>query len=250
MNTAKLIKLSPLLIMVIFLAYSGYSIHAGADDPDASPSGLAKELDGVVHDILAVGDAIKDGASVALRDPFQVTPKTVGQAGESEDDEEGPLDPDSDPLAEIVQRLSLDATFLQGGDQMAIIDGKLYSKGQHLLIDGDAGNSTSKLYLVNVLTTKVILHAGGKNYVLGYSDRLGSREDRTRAAGAESSQDAMAEIDPGGQLAMFQKLLNSPLGALGKSMIGDRAGPSARSKSARSKRARRPRTTAQSAGNP
>ena len=30
----------------------------------------------------------------------------------------------------------------------------------------------------------------------------------------------MAEIDAGGQLAMFQKLLNSPLGALGKSMLG------------------------------
>ncbi len=37
----------------------------------------------------------------------------------------------------------------------------------------------------------------------------------------------MAEIDAGGQIAMFQKLLNSPLGALGKSLTGNPARSSA-----------------------
>ena len=60
-------------------------------------------------------------------------------------------DPDVDTLAEIVQRLKLDATFLQGRDQMAIIDGRIYSKGQHLLIDGDSGKSSATLTVVNVL---------------------------------------------------------------------------------------------------
>ena len=49
----------------------------------------------------------------------------------------------------------------------------------------------------------------------------------------------MAEIDAGGQIAMFQKLLNSPLGALGKSMTGNPVATSrsvARGSASRSRR--------------
>ncbi len=42
MTTAKLINLAPMLIMVTFLAYAGYSIHASAGDPAAGESGLRR----------------------------------------------------------------------------------------------------------------------------------------------------------------------------------------------------------------
>ena len=42
-------------------------------------------------------------------------------------------DPETDPLAGFVQGLSLDATFLQGKTQIAIINGRMYHQGQHLL---------------------------------------------------------------------------------------------------------------------
>ena len=64
---------------------------------------------------------------------------------------------------------------------MAIIDGRIYSKGQHLLIDGDSGKSSATLTVINVLPAKVILQGGDKNYVLGYPDQLGSRPDKARA---------------------------------------------------------------------
>ncbi len=188
MNAAKLIKLAPMIIMIGFLAYSGYSIQTSADDPEAGQSGLAKELDVVVHDIVAAGDAIKEGASGALRDPFQVTLKEAVPAGVAASKGQGPLEPEPDPLAEIVRRLNLGATFLQGREQMAIIDGRIYSKGQHLLVDGDNGKTFSKLYVVNVLPTKVILHADGESYVLVYSDQLGDRDDHARKGGEEGSQ--------------------------------------------------------------
>jgi hypothetical protein len=246
MSISKLIKLAPMIIMIAFLAYAGYSMQSSATDLDGDQSGLAKELDAVVQDILAVGDAIKAGTSDALRDPFQVSERPVLAGGAAAAKDGSEPDSESDPNAEIVRGLSLDATFVQGHDQMAIIGGRLYSKGQHLLLDSGGGKTDSKLYVVNVLPAKVILHADGTNYVLTYSDRLGSKEDRGRP-GSEDPQQAMAEIDAGGQLAMFQKLLNSPLGALGKRMVGD---PAQNSSAARSKRSRRPRGSASSSTSP
>jgi hypothetical protein len=250
MNTAKLSRLAPLLIMVSFLAYCGYAMLASGDDPEGSNTTLAKEVDAVAADIAAVSDAIKAGASSVLRDPFRVAPKTGTLAGDSAARGDAAGDPDVDPVAEIVQGLTLEATFVQGRDQMAIIGGHVYSKGEHLRSDNDPDGTYAKLIVVNVLPTKVILHADGQNYELRYSDRLGSREDRASTGGAESPQEAMAEIDPGGQLAMFQKLMNGPLGALGKRMIGDQPKSSARASSTRSKRARKSRSTAGYGGNP
>ena len=144
--------------------------------------------------------------------------------------------------------LKLDATFVQGRDQIAIIDGRIYSKGQHCRLDGDS----DELYSQAVPGQRPAdegrsCTADGRTtcWVIPTSSAASARPD---AAGAEIAQEATAEIDPGGQLAMFQKLLNSPLGALGKSMIGDPAGPAARSGSAVAN-ARAPRT-ASSIGEP
>ncbi len=54
--------------------------------------------------------------------------------------------------------------------------------------------------------------------MLGYPEQLGKKRE-TKDDSAERAADA-ATLDPAGQSAMFQKLLGSPLGALGKSLIG------------------------------
>jgi len=233
MNTVKLLKLVPMLTMVTFLAYSAYSIHASLPEPAVGQSDAVKGLEIMANDILDASAATaRSLASESLRNPFQVRTKP----GLSKPQDVAALDPESDPLAEIVQDLTLDATFLQGRDQIAIIDGRIYSKGQYLFLEGDSGKSLSSLWVASVSPVKVILQADGRSYELGYPDQLGRRVDKTRRAGSQMSQEAnMSEIDPGGELALFQKLLNSPLGALGKSVIG---GPA---KSASAPRLRRPR---------
>jgi len=231
MNTVKLLKLVPMLIMVTFLAYSAYSIQASLPESAAGQSDPMKGLEIMVDDVLDASAATaRSLASEGLRNPFQVRTKP----GMVQPQDAALLDPESDPLAEIVQGLTLEATFLQGRDQMAIIDGRVYSQGQHLFLEGDAAKSVSTLSVASVSPVKVILQGGGQNYELGYPDQLGRRTDKPRSAGSQMSQGAeMAEIDPGGQLALFQKLLNSPLGALGKSMIGDPAKPSSAPRSRR-----------------
>jgi hypothetical protein len=237
MNTTKLIKLSPLLLMIAFLAYACYSIHASASDPDAGPSALAKEVDSIVQELRAVGKSIATAPVGALRDPFQIVAKPVVAVADDEADDEEPAGPATDPLLDIVRGLNLEGTFVQGREQIAIIDGRIYSRGQHILVSSDSATTTSKLVLVGVLPMKAVLHADGRNFELSYKDQIGGSLEKGKAAGAQSPQDAMAGID-GGEAAMFQKLLNSPLGALGKSLVGNPATSSGRRGSAaRSSRA-------------
>ena len=120
-------------------------------------------------------------------------------------------------MAEIIAGLKLDATFLQGRDQLAIINGRIYHKGQKLVLPGD-DDSRPPLVVLFVKPTGVILRGGGKNYLLGYPEHLGKKPDDSSEAAREGGAE---QIDPAGQAAMFQKLLDSPLGALGKGLIGD-----------------------------
>jgi hypothetical protein len=204
MNAVKLLNLAPMLIMGAFLAYSGYSIHASADDPAAGESRPAKVLDAAVPDTPTADNALEGGLAGALRDPFQVSLKPGATAGAAKSQDDASLEAESDRLAKIVQGLKLDATFLQGHDQMAIINGRIYSKGHHLLIDAGSGGSSSTLLVVSVLPAKVILRGGNKDYVLGYPD----------------------------QLALSQKPVNSPVVAPVKSTIAKPAGAPPRSGSA------------------
>ncbi len=211
MNAAKLIKLAPMLILVAFLAYAGYSINASAEDPAEDPSGLVKDTNTVVQDIPKSGNALEGGLAAALRDPFQVSLKPGAAAGAAKSQDDASVD--SDLLDKIVQGLKLDATFHQGRDEMAIINGRVYSKGHYLIIDADSGKSSSRLFVVRVLPAKVILRGGDKDYVLSYPD----------------------------QLVLSQKPHNSPAGARAKSVNGNPARPSSRSGSAPP--SRRSRTT-------
>jgi hypothetical protein len=219
MNTASLVKRAPILIMVICLAYACYTIHAILPDAGSGPNELAKGLEVMAEDALQAGaDEVKALTREAIRDPFFIRPKSV-EASQPED--VTAAGPDADPLADIVQGLSLDATFLQGKTQIAIINGRMYHQGQHLLLQADSGKSYSPLFIQNVQAQRVTLEAHKKIYELGYPEKLGARPADRREAGRASADGSIAEIDPEGELAFYKKLMNSPLGKLGKSLTGD-----------------------------
>ena len=184
MKTVKLLKLAPMLIMVAFLAYTVYSIYASLGAPAAGQSDPKKGLEIKVDDILdASGAAVRSLASEGLRNPFQVRTKP----GAPEAQDATLLDSEMTPLAEIVRGLTLEATFLQGRDQLAMIDGRVYSQGQHLVLKGGSGKSVSTLSVASVSPAKVILEGGGQNYELTYPDQLGGRANKTRGAEPHSN---------------------------------------------------------------
>ena len=154
----------------------------------------------------------------ALRDPFRIILKSVDALKAQE---VTLADPESDPLAGLVQGLSLDAPFLQGNAQIAIINGRMYHQGEHLLLRGDTGKSYSPLYVQQVHSQRVTLMAHKKSYELGYPEKLGARPADRREGGKSPVDGSIAEIDPEGELAFYKKLMNSPLGKLGKGLTGD-----------------------------
>src|SRR5262249_54864919 len=86
--------------------------------------------------------------------------------------------------------------------------------------------------------TSVLLGGDGKHYSLGYPEQLGKKQE-AEGDPASSKERAMAEIDPSGEMEMFQRLLNSPLGALGRGLLGAGASPNRRSGAADKARAGR-----------
>ena len=229
MNTASLLKRAPILIMVVCLSYACYTIHAILPDAGSGPNDLAKGLEVMAEDALHAGaDEVKALTREALRDPFCIRPKSDDATKPA--DLTAAADPESDPLTGVVQGLSLDATFLQGKAQIAIINGRMYHQGQHLLLQADSGKSYSPLFVQNVQVHKVTLKAHNRTYELSYPDKLGARPSQRRQTGGASADGSIAEIDPEGELAFYKKLMNSPLGKLGKGLTGNigSAGPSSK----------------------
>jgi hypothetical protein len=232
MNTASLLKLAPSLFMVVCLAYSCYTIHGIVPDSSAGRNDLAKGLDAMVNDALHAGATeVQALTRAALRDPFRIGHKS---ADAPKAEEVAVADPEKDPLAGLVQGLSLDATFLQGKTQIAIINGRMYHRGEHLLLQGDAGKSLSPLFVQDVGAHRVTLMAHNTKYELGYPDKLGSRPTDQRKS--KSTDGSIAEIDPEGELAFYKRLLNSPLGKLGKGLTGNMGAGAPPAKAGRSRR--------------
>jgi len=190
MNTVKLLKLAPMLFMVAVLAYAVYSIYASLPAPAAGQSVPKKGGESMVREILAAGAATaRSLAGEGLRNPFQV--RTKPGAPQPQD---ATLDTEPTALAEIVRGLTLDATFRQGHDQLAIIDGRVYSQGQHLVFQGGSGTSVATLSLASVWPAKVILEGGGQNYELSFPDQLGGRAAKTHRAGGQPDAQAKSAI--------------------------------------------------------
>ncbi len=224
MSAGRLIKYAPTAILIAFLGYASYSLQAALPGAAEKEGALAKGLDLMLKELVASNPAGDDGGG-QLRNPFLAVKPPAPEVAEPV----ASAAPESDRLAEVIAGLSLDATFLQGRDQLAIINGKIYHKGQRLTLPGH-DESLPPLLVLFVKPTGVILKGGGKNYLLGYPEQFRKKPD----AVAENAREAdSAQLDPAGQNAMFQKLLDSPLGALGKSLIGD-AVPSKRAAGSRS----------------
>jgi hypothetical protein len=233
MNASKVIAFAPTVILLAFLGYSAYSLQSALPGASEKKDELSKGLDLMLQDIVTASRDAKEDLD-RMRDPFlpvrppeevkEVAPETAAL-------------PESDGLAEIIAGLSLDATFLQGKDQLAIINGRIYHKGQSLDFKGNDDKTKPSLVVVYVKPTSVLLRGGGKNYVLGYPERF----DRKPSPAAEVEA-GTSDLENEGQAAMFRRLLNSPLGAMGKSLIGNAATPG-RSGSSRAGSRRNPAGT-------
>jgi hypothetical protein len=211
MSVSRLIKLAPSAILLAFVGYASVSLHGALPGAGASEAALAKGLDVMLQDLTVESAAVLK--QVQLRDPFRPVIQATAAVSPTP---AGPPPVKDDPLAEIVAGLSLDATFVQGRDQLAIINGRIYTKGQRIVLRGKDG-SQPDLVVGFVKPTGVILMGDGRHYFLQYPEKLGNNAGRR--PGAAGQADA-ALADPAGQAAMFQRLLNSPLGAMGKSLIG------------------------------
>ena len=220
MNTAKTFKHIPTMIMVVGLAYACYKIHASVPDAGAGRAELVKGLDVMMDDVLHSG---AEEVRALARDPFRTGPKPAEAAKAAE---AALADPETDPLSDFVHSLSLGATFLQGKTQIAIINGRMYKQGEHLILERDGDKVTSPIFIENVHVQRVTLRAHDTRYELAYPDHLGSRPPDVRPPSGAPRDGSIAEIDPEGELAFYKKLLNSPLGKLGKSLTGNPgAGP-------------------------
>ncbi len=232
MNTAKIFKYIPTTIMIVGLAFACYKIHATVPDAGAGRAELVKGLDVMMNDVLHSG---AEEVRALARDPFRTGPKPADAAKAAE---AALADPETDPLYEIVHSLSLGATFLQGKTQIAIINGRMYKQGEHLILERDGEKVPSSLFIEKVQAQRVTLRARDTKYELGYPDQLGSRPADVRPASGSPRDGSIAEIDPEGELAFYKKLLNSPLGKLGKGLTGN---PGAGGPAARAGRAKRSR---------
>ena len=191
MNMTRLIKMLPMLVMVASLAYAAYSIQPVV--PSLTPAaGAAKPgkqavVEGAGQAVTVAGSPEASPAvRVAGRNPFQV----VAKLDRIEDGKNStPELEKTDPYLAALESLTLNATFLQGRTQMAIIDGRIYEPGQNLV---GADNAPSSLVVAQVLVNKVVFQAGGKSYFLAYPDQLASSNagagadnaPRTKAVGA------------------------------------------------------------------
>ena len=227
MNMTRLIQVLPMLVTVAALAYAAYSIQPVvpilAPAAGSAPAGKQAPVEGAGQAVTAAGFVEASPAvRVAGRNPFEVAAKP----DRSEDDKNStPELEKDDPSLVALEGLTLDATFLQGRTQMAIIDGRIYEPGQNLV---GANDEPSPLIVTQVFMNKVIFQAEGKRYFLAYPDQLGpptaGAEDEPAAPGQGELPPGLGSQDLGSQLALIRTLLNSSNGALGAGMIGAAGG--------------------------
>lgn len=213
MSTARLIKLAPTLILFGYLGYAVFTLQPAPVDAVQAERALEK----TVIELLAEGAEVTDALKGRVRDPFSASPPAAdAPAGPAKEVVQQPV---NDPIADLVRGMSLDATFLQGRDQLAIIDGRIYSRGQILTVPVGGDDPPRELRVLTVTKNGVILRSNGKHYTLGYPTELGKKKETDGKPGPESDP-TVAEIEGAGQAEIFQELLNSPLGAIGRSILG------------------------------
>jgi len=246
MNPAALLKRAPTILIVAFLAYACYSIHASLPDSAEERSELAGGLDVMLKDLLRASTSeVRSLTKEMLRDPFR-----IGHDAAEKSKAEVVDDSDAYSLADFVSTLTLDATFLQGKTQIAIIGGRMYHRGEHITVQTETGKANSPLLVQTVQPHRVTLSARGKTYDLVYPDKLGTSPAPRQGPGRAPADGSIAEIDPEGELAFYKRLLNSPLGRMGKAMTGIKGpGAGANQRGTGSRSARSPRSSGWPGGN-
>lgn len=227
MDMTKLIKVLPMLVTVAALAYAVYSIQPVAPIPTPAAGAAKAEKQATVE---GAGQAVTKAGSpevapavrVAGRSPFEVV---ANPGGIKNDKHSTPELAKDDPSLVALEGLTLDATFLQGRTQMAIIDGRLYQPGQNLV---GTNGEPSPLIVTQVFMNKVIFQAEGKRYFLDYPDPFApptaGAQEEPAAPGQGELPPGLGSQDLGSQLAMIRALLNSPNGSLGAGLLGTAVG--------------------------
>jgi len=190
MNTARLLKLAPTMIMAITMGYSAYSINPQTPIISTSPTSAP------------AGDRPVPGASKARapiatgsrrgRNPFVMLTRP-GQGNKTGTELAAGREPRVDFNLSLVQGLTLNATFVQGKTQYASIDGILYERGQHLKSPSD---QRSSLVVAQVTSNEVVLEANGSRYRLGYPNQFRPLADRPRAVAGTGRRESRAASTP------------------------------------------------------
>ena len=185
MNT-RLLNLAPLLIVVGVVGYAAYSIRPAdpgaipAQTPSSAPGDQAARAGVQLAGTEEPDPSVPGKPPKKSRDPFRTVaeieaaarPKSTADSARKTasppkktqiKNEDKP--PPSGPYAAKVQVLTLNATFLQGRDELAVIDGRIYRTGQSL--EGTEG-ARIPLRVTKVSASQVILQAGDTRYSLGY----------------------------------------------------------------------------------
>jgi hypothetical protein len=171
MNAAKIASCIPLLVMIVSLAYGTYAIQNSGPSPAALANAASKTKAAAKQGLSSQETAVATTApSGAIRDPFVVVVKAEAVPDAAVVSKTDPERAAVDLLAGVVAQMTLSATFLQGRNEIAIIDGKMYEKGGRI---GGLDGTLPPLVLAQVHRNSVVLQAGEQRYVLAYPETLG-----------------------------------------------------------------------------
>jgi hypothetical protein len=181
MDIIKLLKFLPMLIMIASLAYAIYSMQSVRISPEPASRKSSEKQASVKgpHSEVAAPRAktTEQERSRWPRDPFQVASRTASANVTKDTTGGSSASTEVDPYPGMIQGFTLSATFIQGKTEIAIINGRIYEKGQRI---SGAGDEPLPLTVAGVLAKEVILQAGSNRYMLPYRDRWSEGSASTR----------------------------------------------------------------------
>ena len=168
MNTRKLLKLAPTVIMVAVMGYSTYAVQPAAPAPLDAATTKSKSASPIVSLVLPDADNANDPANLKpIRNPFLAIAQSAEQGHGKGGANVGQAA--ADPYRMLLQQMTLNATFVQGSVEYASINGRLYHCGEQL--EGPDGAMLG-LLIVRVTPAEVVLEAEGKRYTLAYPEHF------------------------------------------------------------------------------
>jgi hypothetical protein len=243
----RLFNLLPMLLMISSLAYATYLVQPMvATFPSSSGASVTKGRESSGGMSKVKGSQAMNEVPEAMRrvgrDPYHPAVKHA-QVADGDLKKDSMLGRDeTDSSNDLIQGLTLNATFLRGNTQMAVIDGRIYQQGQHLL---NADDEPSPLFISQVVSNQVILRDRSRRYVLAYPDPLAHAEPEPPPQSPQAATGSPLAQDPGSLLTLLKTLLNVPSDDSGGGLLSPLGGILAadmrpRSRSVRPARGARP----------